>query len=147
MNILSDTLHYRPDGTVSGVTRIIRESYKTPSGRDVTEDVTSTVSIEDVTALLDQGYAQFDAHNKTLEAQIITEREEAETEKQRIAREAAEAAAAALAAKERAHEDALAVKEAEIARRDEVISQKDAEIAAERAKASAVLETAEAVKA
>lgn len=129
MNILSDTLHYRPDGTVSGVTRIIRESYKTPSGRDVTEDVTSTVSIEDVTALLDQGYAQFDAHNKTLEAQIITEREEAETEKQRIAREAAEAAAAALAAK------------------DEVISQKDAEIAAERAKASAALETAEAVKA
>ena len=129
MNILSDPLHYRPDGTVSGVTRVTRESYKTPSGRDVTEDVTSTIGIGEVTALLDQGYAQFDAHNKTLEAQIITEREEAETEKQRIAREAAEAAAAALAAK------------------DEVISQKDAEIAAERAKASAALETAEAVKA
>lgn len=129
MTILSDTLHYRADGTVSGVTRVTRDSFRTPSGRDLTEDVSSTVGIAEVTALLDQGYAQFDAHNKTLEAQIITEREEAETEKQRIAREAAEAAAAALAAK------------------DEVISQKDAEIAAERAKASAALETAEAVKA
>ena len=129
MTILSDTLHYRADGTVSGVTRVTRDSFRTPSGRDLTEDVSSTVGIAEVTALLDQGYAQFDAHNKTLEAQIITEREEAETEKQRIAREAAEAAAAALAAK------------------DEVISQKDAEIAAEGAKASAALETAEAVKA
>lgn len=80
MTLISDTLYYRADGTVSGVTRVVRESYKTPSGRDVTEDVTSAVDIAVVTDALDAAYAAFDQHNKTLEQKIADERRRAEDE-------------------------------------------------------------------
>lgn len=102
MTIISDTLHYRADGTVSGVTRVTRESYTSPSGRVVTDDVVSSVEIRDVTALLDVSYAAFDAHNKSLEAQIVTEREIAINDKEQAIRSAAEMYAAELARKDEA---------------------------------------------
>lgn len=139
--ILSDTLHYRPDGTVSGITRITRETYTTPSGREATEDVSSTVQLSDVTALLDGGYAAFDAHNKSLEAQIVTERETAASEKEQALREIAAAHAEAIAAKEAEKEEAVArvasEKDAALSR---VASERDAALAAAEAR------TVEAVK-
>lgn len=86
--IISDTLHYRADGTVSSVTRVTRESYTSPSGRSVSEDVTTTHDLQDVVALLDRVYANLDSHNKSLEAQIATERESAARDKDNAVREA-----------------------------------------------------------
>ena len=124
--IISDTLHYRADGTVSGVTRVTRETYRTPSGRDLTEDVSSTLGIEAVTALLDSGYAGLGQHNATLEAQIVTERDTAASDKAAALRAASEAAATALSIKDQEHA-------AELARKNEVIAQKDKQLAAARA--------------
>jgi hypothetical protein len=136
--IMSDTLHYRPDGTVSGVTRVVREEYQTPSGRLVTEDVSSSVTIGEVTALLDRQYASSDARNKALETQIVTERETAAADKEDALRAAAEANIAALTEKDRAHAAELSRKDEVIAQKDEALSIKERELAA--ASASAELE-------
>jgi hypothetical protein len=112
---MSDTLNYRPDGTISGVTRVMRDSYTTPSGREMSEDVSSVVALADVTAGLDAAYAQFDAHNKALEQQIIEER------------------AAAAADKAQALADAAATYAGNLAVKDAIIAEKDAALAAAQA--------------
>lgn len=125
MTLISDTLHYRPDGTISGVTRVIRESYQTPSGRDVTEDVTSNVDLSAVTDQLGEANVAFDAHNKTLEQQIVDERVAAEDEKTALRTQHAESTTALIADKEAA----LAAKDAVIAEKVEALAAKDAVIA------------------
>jgi hypothetical protein len=112
MILISDTLNYREDGTVSGVTRVMRDTYTTPSGREMSEDVSSVVALADVTAGLDAAYAQFDAHNRALEQQIIDERE------------------AAAADKAQALASAAAIYAAGIAAKDAIIAEKDAALAA-----------------
>lgn len=136
--VISDTLHYRPDGTVSGVTRVARESYTTPGGRELSEDVSSTVGIEAVTALLDGGYAAFDAHNKALETQIDTERKSAAETKQQELKRMSDAFLSERKQLADAHEAALAA-------RDETISQKDAELAELRAENEAARDAAKAI--
>jgi hypothetical protein len=115
MILISDTLSYRPDGTISGVTRIMRDTYTTPSGREMTEDISSVVALADVTAGLDASYAAFDAHNKALEQQIIDER------------------VAAAADKAQALADAAATYAASLAAKDAIIAEKDAALAAAQA--------------
>lgn len=137
--VLSDTLHYRPDGTVSGVTRVARESYTTPGGRELYEDVSSTVGIEVVTALLDGGYAAFHAHNKALEKQIDEERTAARDDKALALQQLTDAYAADRKRLVESHEAAIAAK-------DEALSQKEQEIATERAKTQAALEAVEAAR-
>ncbi len=73
--ILSDKIHYRADGTVSSVQRTTSETYLTPSGREQTEETTAEVPLAAISSHLAGPYADLDAHNKTLEAQIVSERE------------------------------------------------------------------------
>lgn len=82
--IISDTLNYRPDGTVSGITRVTRTTYTKPSGVEASEDVTSIVDLSAITAILDPAYAQHEQHNRDLEAQIVSEREAAATDKEAV---------------------------------------------------------------
>lgn len=76
--ILSDTIYYRADGTVSSVQRVSRETFTKPSGAEAFEDVTSEVQLSALDALLNPAYGAMDAHNKSLEAQIVELREQVE---------------------------------------------------------------------
>lgn len=82
--LISDTIYYRGDGTVSSVVRTIRETFTKPSGAQATEDVESPVSLEALTEHLGGAYANMDSHNKALEAQIATEREAAASDKEAL---------------------------------------------------------------
>lgn len=75
--ILSDTIHYRQDGTASSVQRIKRETFRKPSGTEGYEDVTSEVPLSALDAVLAPAYGGMDAQNKALEGQLASEREAA----------------------------------------------------------------------
>lgn len=91
--LISDTIHYREDGTVSSVTRVVREAFKTPSGRDVTEDLTSTVTVADLTEALDGSYGVAEATNAELERKIASKADEHRAEIDALKQEFAAAAA------------------------------------------------------
>lgn len=159
MILISDTLSYRPDGTVSGVTRVQRETFTTPSGREQTEDVSSIVTLEDVGKVLDASYAEHATHNAALEQQIVDEREAAAADKAAAVQAAADASAQALAALNAAHDvdwrrmtadtvaalseaqagftRALAEKDAELASKDAALAEKVAALAKATAAATA----------
>lgn len=75
--IVSDTIFYRADGTVSTVQRVTRETFKTPSGREQSEDVTAEVPLSAISEHMAGPFAALDAHNRDLEALIERERGEA----------------------------------------------------------------------
>lgn len=81
--ILSDTIYYRADGTVSSVQRVAREAFTKPSGAEAFEDVTSEVQLSALDAVLNPAYGGMDAHNKTLEAQIVELRDEVQRQTER----------------------------------------------------------------
>lgn len=77
--IISDTIYYREDGTVSSVVRASREVYKSPaSGKDVSEDVSAVVSIDEVQEGLGDSYGKTEDRIAALERQIADERTVAE---------------------------------------------------------------------
>lgn len=80
MKLISDTLHYREDGTVSGVTRVQREEFKTPSGRTQTEDVASDIKLEALTETLGGAAATAEARATELEELIAAERASVEAD-------------------------------------------------------------------
>ena len=116
--IISDTIHYRGDGTVSSVVRKELVTFTGPKGESFDKEVESTIQLSDISSVIDPAYASFDTYNKTLETQIAAERVAAETEKLTAVRQVSDAKDAVIAAKD-----------AEIAARDTVIAAKDAEIA------------------
>lgn len=75
--IMSDTIYYRADGTVSSVQRTTRTEFTRPSGAVDFDDATSEVPLSAVSEHLAGPYADLDAHNKTLEAQLAAERDQA----------------------------------------------------------------------
>lgn len=137
MSIRSDTIYYRADGTISSIIRRETVTFTGPKGETFDRDTEKTIELSDITDILDPAYASFDAHNKTLEAQIVTERETAATEKQEAIRQTAEAGerdkAAALRALEERHASELATKDAVIAQKADALSAKEAELTQARA--------------
>lgn len=116
--LISDTITYRPDGTVSSVLRVTRETYTKPSGAGAVEDVSTVVTLDAVKDQLGGAYAAIETHNKALEEQIATERTAAVAEKEDAVRQTAEAAAAekaeAIRLLEEKHARELAAKEAQL---------------------------------
>lgn len=99
--ITSDTLHYRPDGTVSGVTRTETRTFVHPiTSKEVSETVTGPVDLSAVTGVLDAAYAANQARHTELEEQIAAERQAAEAEKAAMSASHAEAVSALVAEKE-----------------------------------------------
>jgi len=77
--IISDTIYYREDGTVSSVVRASREVFTSPkSGKDVSEDITEVVSIDAVQEGLGDSYGKTEDRIAALEQQIADERTAAE---------------------------------------------------------------------
>lgn len=75
--LLHDTIYYRADGTISSIQRVTRETFTKPSGAQASEDLTSEVSLDTLRQHLGEAYANMDAHNRNLEAQIERERQAA----------------------------------------------------------------------
>lgn len=116
--ILSDTIHYRADGAPSSVQRVIRETFRKPSGAEGFEDVTSEVSLDALREVLGDAVANMDAHNKALEAQFVQEREKHARDLQDLANNHALAidnAAKALAELEAEAKAQIAARDAELA--------------------------------
>lgn len=125
--IISDTIHYRGDGTVSSVVRKELVTFTGPKGESFDKEVETSISLDAISDFINPAYAAFDAHNKSLEAQIVTERETAAAEKETAIQQLSEAKDAV-----------IAEKEAAIAERDAAIAAKDAEIAEVAARAEVV---------
>lgn len=143
--ILSDTIHYRPDGTVSSVQRVTRETFTKPSGAEGFEDVTSEVSLDALNAHLGEAYAGMDTHNKALEAQIVQEREAARAMHERAMLEQAsnhnlaiDNAANALAALEAEAKAQITARDAEIANYRATVDQLAARAAQAEEKLAAI---------
>lgn len=124
--LISDTIHYRPDGTVSGVTRKTRESYETPSGRGLIEDVDALVTIGDVTAVLGAAYQANEVRHAELEQLIADERIAALASEEAVRIELSDA----IVMRE---ETFINDREASIAAVDKILREKDEEIATARA--------------
>lgn len=83
--IISDTIHYREDGTVSSVIRVTRSIYETPSGREATEDVSSEIALADVASGQLAAYGARESANAALENQVQTLRDDKEGLQNRLA--------------------------------------------------------------
>lgn len=117
--IISDTIYYRPDGTISSVMRKELVTFTGPKSESFTKEVESPAELSDVTALAGRGYDDLTLQNKYLEGQIEAERVAAETDKLATIRTLSEA-----------HAEAMAEKEQALAAKDAQLADKDAQIAA-----------------
>lgn len=79
MTILSDTIYYRVDGTVSSIIRRTTVTFTGPKGETFARDMDAPVDLSEISDILDPAYARLDAHNRALETQLVTERAEAKT--------------------------------------------------------------------
>lgn len=79
--MISATLFFRPDDTVSGVTVVESVTYTASNGKEVTTNDTREGSLEELSAVLGKGYADNEARHAALEQQISDERAAAKADK------------------------------------------------------------------
>ena len=76
MKILSDTIWYREDGTISSITRAKLDEFETPSGRSASEQINETISINVLQDQLGNACATYEQSIHELEARFNAEREQ-----------------------------------------------------------------------
>lgn len=76
--ILQDTITYRPDGTPSSITRLSRETFTTPAGKELSDDATSEIDLATLASTLNIASSEVDKRNKELEGLLAAERADKE---------------------------------------------------------------------
>lgn len=76
ITVVSDTIFYRPDGSISSVMRTNLESFTTPSGKETSEQTTATIDIAEISAHVGGAAVTLEARIQELEG-IIADHQKA----------------------------------------------------------------------